>query len=127
MKGISRSLEAVIAILAILAVFLNVYSGRESLPEFDTINWKIRGFEALKNLDDNNILRDVVITNSSSLIKDRLSTLLPSQLNYDVIICEKDCGKPDIQTEKLTSVIYLISGDLNNYLPRQVILYLWFI
>jgi len=125
MKGLLQSLEAIIAILLILTVFITVYSGRDPIPEFDTINWKSRGFEALKTLDNNNLLRDVVITNSSSVIKSRLSGLLPPQLNYDVVVCERNCGKPDIQSDKLTSVIYLVSGDLNNYLPRQVILYLW--
>lgn len=125
MKGLLQSLEAIIAILMILTVFITVYSGRDTIPEFDTINWKTRGFEALKTLDNHNRLRDVVITNSTSVLKDRLSEILPSQLNYEVVICERDCGKPDIQSDKLTSVIYLVSGDLNNYLPRQIILYLW--
>lgn len=120
-----RSLESIIAILAILTVFIIVYSGRDPLTEFDSITWKARGFETLKSLDESNRLRDVVITNSTSLLKDRLSALLPSQLNYDVAICDRNCGKTDIQSDKLTSVIYLIAGDLNNYLPRQIILYLW--
>ncbi len=125
MKGMLQSLEAVIAILAILTVFITFYSGRDAIPEFDTVNWKARGFDALKALDDSNRLRDVIITDDTSALKDRLSSLLPSQLNYDVVICEKNCGKPDIQSDKLTSVVYLVSGDLNNYLPRQIILYLW--
>ena len=125
MKGLLQSLEAIIAILAIVTVFVTVYSGKSPIPEFDTINWKVRGFDALKALDNNNMLRDVVVTNSTSALKDRLSGLLPSQLNYDVVICERNCGQPDIQSDKLTSVTYVIAGDLNNYLPRQIILYMW--
>lgn len=125
MKGILQSLEAVIAILAILTVFITFYSGRETIPEFETINWKVRGFDALKSLDNNNQLRDVVITNSSSILKDRLSNILPAQLNYDVVICDRGCAKPDIQSDRLTSVIYLVSGDLNIFMPRQIVLYMW--
>ncbi len=125
MKGILQSLEAVIAILAVLTVFITFYSGKDVIPEFDTVNWKARGLDALKALDDSNRLRDVIVTNDTSALKDRLSSLLPSQLNYDVVICERNCGKPDVQSDKLTSVVYLVSGDLNNYLPRQIILYLW--
>lgn len=125
MKGLLQSLEAIIAILAIVTVFVTVYSGKSPIPEFDTINWKVRGFDALKALDNSNMLRDIVTTNSTSALKDRLSGLLPSQLNYDVVICERNCGQPDIQSDKLTSVTYVIAGDLNNYLPRQIILYMW--
>ena len=124
-KGLLQSLEAIIAILAIMTFFITFYSGMSAIPEFDTINWKVRGFNALKALDESNMLRDVVAVNSTSLLKDRLSSILSAQLNYDVVICTTSCGKPDIQSDKLTSVVYLVSGDLNNYLPRQVILYLW--
>ena len=125
MKGMLQSLEAIMAILAILTVFSVVYSGKDPIPEFDTINWKMRGFEALRTLDGTNRLRDAVITNSSSAVKDRLSSLMPSQLNYEIVICDRNCGKPDIQSDKLTSVAYMVAGDLNNYLPRQIILYMW--
>ena len=125
MKRLLQSLEAIIAILVILPVFITFYSGRDSVPEFDTINWKLRGFEALKSLDSNNMLRDAVVTNSTSAIKDRLSSLLPSQLNYEIVICDRNCGKPAVQSDKLTSVTYILSGDLNIYMRRQIILYLW--
>lgn len=127
MKGLLGSLEAIIAILIILTIFITFYSGREAIPEFDTINWKVRGYDALRTLDYNGMLRDAVTTNSSTIIESRLKTLLPSQLNYQVVVCERNCGDPGIETDKLTSAVYLVSGDLNNYLPRQVILYMWFI
>ena len=125
MKGLLQSLEAIIAILAVMTFFITFYSGMSAIPEFDTINWKVRGFNALKALDESNMLRDAVTANSTSLLKNRLSGILAAELNYDVVICITDCGKPDIQSDKLTSIIYLVSGDLNNYLPRQVVLYLW--
>lgn len=125
MKGILQSLEAIIAILIIVVVFVSVYTNRTPIPEFDTINWNVRGFDALRALDGNNMLRDVVMTNSTSTLKDRLLPLIPSQLNYDVVICDRNCGQPDIKSDKLTSVTYVVSGDLNNFLPRQIILYMW--
>lgn len=125
MKGILQSLEAIIGILMIMTTFIIVYTGREQIPEFDTINWKLRGFGALEALDNNNKLRDVVLSNSTQTLKSRLSDLLPSGLNYDVVICVSDCGKPSIPSERIASVIYLISGDVDDFRYRQVILYMW--
>lgn len=126
MKGILQSLEAMIGILTILTVFIVVFAPQAQLPEFDTINWKLRGFSALKTLDDANELRSGVLANDTTAINNKLLSLLPVYLNYNVTICELNCTKPSsIDSEKLVSINYLIAGDVGNVTFRQIVLYLW--
>ena len=118
-------LEAVISILLIVTVFLIYYSPKERLPEFETITWRIKGFSALKALDDNGELRSYAIANNATPIESKLASLLPVNLNYDVVLCEQTCSKPSISSDKITTVIYLLAGDFGNITAKQVILYMW--
>lgn len=125
MKGIMKSLEAVIAILMVLVIFVYFFRGTEPLPEFETINWQLKGFSSLKTLDKNNQLRQYALTNDTQTIESQLSSLLPTEVSYKIIICNVTCGSPGIISEKLTSVSYFVAGDLANFQPRQIILYMW--
>jgi hypothetical protein len=120
-----RTLEVVIGIGMITTIFLIFYSGAQDLPEFDIVNWKIKGFTALNTLNENNELRNYVLANNTLGLKNRLSHLLPKNLNLEVVICELDCEKPEIGSEKIASVSYLVAGKVNQFGPKQVILFLW--
>jgi len=118
-------LEAIISIILILTIFLIYYSPNEKLPEFESINWKIRGFGALKALDDNNELRSYALANDVASIQNKLSSLLPVNLNYQVVLCGQTCSKPTISSERITTVIYLLAGDFGNITAKQIVLYMW--
>ncbi|MDI6798499.1 MAG: hypothetical protein QMD12_00670 [Candidatus Aenigmarchaeota archaeon] len=124
-KGVLQTLEAVIAILMTLTFFVIFFAPREGLPEFETISWKLRGFNALKILDKNNELRQYAMANNTQAIKERLQYLLPSNLNYEVVICEQSCPNPNIEAEKLASVNYIIAGNLTSIRPILIVLYVW--
>lgn len=125
MKGLMKSLEAVIAILMVVAVFIYFFRGGEQLPEFETINWQLKGFNSLKILDNQNQLRQYVLDDDVQTIENKLLPLLPSGVSYKVVICEATCENPGITSEKLTSVNYFITGDLANFQPKQIVLYMW--
>jgi hypothetical protein len=125
MKGLMKSLEAVIAILMMLTFFIYFFRGAEQLPEFETINWQLKGFNSLKTLDKNNQLRQYAIANDTQTIESQLASLLPAETSYKIIICNATCGNPGITSEKLTSVSYFIAGDLANFQPREIVLYMW--
>jgi len=102
-KGILQSLEAVIAILMVLTFFVILFITKGPLPEFETVSWKLKGFNSLKVLDDNNKLRRYALTNNTLRIKEELqSFLLP--LNYEITICSDTCTYPNITAEKIVSV-----------------------
>jgi len=123
-KGISQSLEAIIAILMVLTIFI-VFYRQQTLPEFETVSWKLKGFNSLKVLDENNELREYVLVNNTLVIKEKLQSLLPSYLNYEVVICDESCPVLNIESEKLVTVSYIISGDTNTFDPKQIFLYMW--
>ena len=120
-----RSLEAVIGILLILSVFLVIYNRDVQLPELDTVNYKLRGFAALKTLDETGELRQAVALNDTQAVTNKLSDILPQQLNTLIVFCETDCALPAVSSEKIISLVYLVAGEVNSLKPKQVILYLW--
>ena len=118
-----KTLEAVIAALMVL-IFFAVFFSPQSLPEFETSIWKIKGFNALKALDESNELRKYVLENNTQEIEKKLQLLLPPTVNYEVVVCEQNCYV-SVESEKLVSVNYFIAGDVNEIEPKQIVLYMW--
>lgn len=125
MKGLLQTFEAIIAVFAIFSFFLIFYAPKEPLPEFDTINWELKGINALKALDDNNELRSFAIGNDTTTIKTKLSPLLPPEVSYEIVICELNCTALNIDASKVASVNYLIAGNVGDLKFKQIILYMW--
>lgn len=125
MKGLLKSLEAVIAILMILTVYVTFFAPKEPLPEFETINWRVRAFNALTILDENNELRLYALANDTTTIENKLQNLLPVERSYHVVVCNETCLTPNITADKITSVTYFIAGRIGNIQPKQVVLYVW--
>jgi len=126
-KAMLRTLEAVIGILIIATVFVNLFQKTGPLPDFETVNWKLIGFNALRTLDSNLGLRQEVLTGNTSAIEGRLSQFMPATANYTVKICDVSCASPGISTSGIgiVSVSYLVAGYRDSFAPRQVVLYLW--
>ena len=120
-----KTFEALIAILLITTFFVVYYSTRDTLPEFDTVNRQIRGFDALKSLDESNKLRGYVTSNDVTGLTAALESLMPANLFYRVIICNPDCTAPTLPSQKATSVAYFVGGDVNSISPKLVVVYIW--
>ena len=120
-----RTLEAVIAILMISTIFIIFYQTIGILPDFETINWKIAGYNGLKTLDMTLGLRQEVLTGNTTAIEAKLSGIMPPAANYTVRICGVSCSSPSISSSKIVSVSYIVAGYRDAYAPRQVVLYLW--
>ena len=125
MKGIMKTLEAVIAILMVLVVYVIIFSATVLPPDFTTINDQLTAFTSLKVLDQSNQLRKYVLENDTTTIANELSSLMPSGLSYQVAICTTVCAAPAINSTNIFSVGYIVSGDLGSFAPRQVIVYMW--
>ena len=124
-KGILKILEAIIAILIIFTVFITYYGAKDSMPEFQTINWQLKAYNALDSLDNTNDLRSYALANNSLAIENKLQPLMPPDANYQVMICDVECGKPNVATEKMITINYMIAGDVNIFQPRQIVIYMW--
>ena len=125
MKGLLKSLEAIVSILTVFVIFVVFFGSNEVLPEFETINWQMKGFNALRSLDQSNDLRQYVLANSTGVIENKLLQFVPPEVNIKVVVCQAFCEKPDVESEKIISINYLIAGDVNDYRPRQIVLYMW--
>jgi hypothetical protein len=125
MKGILKTFESIIAILMMATFFLTVFVTEEKTVDVDIINWKIMGFNALKALHDENKLATPALSNDTSTIESRLSTILPSTLNYQVLICSATCPTPSISSNKITSVSFFVTGNASIINPKEVVLYIW--
>jgi len=117
-----RSYEAILAITIVSIAFVIFFKEYEIYPEIDEIKLR-KIFYALKSLDENSELRRYVMENDSETIEKKLERILPG-FEIEVKICEKSCEKPNI-TQEFISVTYLIAGDVNNFNPKQIIVYAW--
>jgi len=124
MKGILKSFEALIAILFILTAYFTLFTG-EKVPDLETVIWKIRGFEALRALDDLNKLANYALANETEKIEGELVENLLLGLNYKVLVCNQTCPSLGISSEKIASVSYFIAGNATHVEPREVLLYIW--
>ncbi len=120
-----RSLEAIIAIIILTTFVIIFYSSRNIFPEFEIISLKMRAFNALRVLDEKNLLRPYVLANNSNGLKNILANNFLQDVNFEVAFCEIECPKPSVESYKLTSVSYLISGDIGIFVPKQIVLFLW--
>lgn len=120
-----KTLEAIIGVLMILVILVNLYQPIGAVPEFQTATNKLRGFHALKALDDSNDLRADALSNDTSSIESKLSALLPTGINYKIVVCAVECEKPEIASESISSVDYVLAGNETVFSPRKVVLYIW--
>ena len=125
MKAQMKVLEAVISILMVLVVYVLLFSTTVLPPDLETINLQLKAFNSLQTLDQNNELRSLALQNNATAISNKLSSLLPSQINYNVSICSTTCTASVINSTKIFSVNYIISGDYGNFNPKQIIVYMW--
>lgn len=125
MKGILKVLEVIIAVIAVLIVYLIVFSAPVVPPDFESINFELEAFNSLKLLDQNNELRVAAMQNDTTTIANKLSNLLPSNINIRVSVCGSSCSAPVINSTRIFTVGYIISGDVGNFNPKQVIVYMW--
>ncbi len=125
MKGVLKSFEAIVAILAIVTTFFLLFGKVESFPELEIAIWKMRGHAALEALDRKEELATFALANDTEAIKARLSPLLPIGINYEVVICENSCPIFKASSEKITSVSYFVAGNGSILKAREIVLYLW--
>jgi len=117
-----RSYEAIVAIAIVSTAFILLFKEYESFPQAEEVRL-VKIFKSIKSLDANNELRGYVLENNSEIIEKKLSKLLP-EFNLMVKICEDECEKPNL-TQEFISVTYLIAGDVDNFNPKQIVVYAW--
>ncbi len=126
MKGQTKILETILAILIMSGAYILLFAGQQSSIQTDTLNWKLLTLNALSSLDQKNELRSYVLANDTASIQNELSSTIPEPLTFSVVICGLNCPQPTLPPVDVASVDYLISGDFNNITNKQVFVYVWF-
>jgi len=129
MKGQLFTLEAAIAILMILIIIVFLFSNPPESTEFSKINYKLKIYNGLKILDETGKLSTYVSNNDANAIQNGLRPYISNIQNYKVVIFNQTTNitqKLSLSNEsEVISVSYFLVGDLDNYQPRDVRVYLW--
>lgn len=125
MKGILKTFEVLLGLSFVLVAFLAIFAPQNVIPDLETVSWKATGMESLRSLDASNDLRFDALNNDTASIESKLSKSLPANVNVTVQVCDAGCNAPSIESEKVTSVSYLISGDAGNPSNKEIVAYMW--
>ena len=126
MKGISYTLEAVIAVsflLLSLVFFFKPFNVQDS----SEYNYKKITYDSLKALSEGGKLRQYTLNNDATSIKNDLTTYI-SFLDYDVVIYNKTSNLtaiPTISDDYVISVSYFLAGEAGNYSAKEVRVFVW--
>lgn len=120
-KGFEKTLEAAIAIVLILVSIVFLFTGKEiTEPQMS-----VTGYECLKNLDNQGLLRYYAVNDLGDSLSASLKTCIPSLLNYTTKICSTSACSTILPVNKTVFLsTYLIAGD-NSLNPRLVNLWVW--
>ena len=120
-KGFEKTLEAAIAIVLILVSIIFLFTNKEiTEPQLSAT-----GYECLKNLDNQGMLRYYAANGLEDRLNADLKTCIPPLLNYTTKICATSTCNTVLPINKTVFLsTYLIAGD-NSFNPRLVDLWVW--
>jgi len=125
-KAQMRTIEALISIAIISFIIFLLYFRAPVSQEISQINRKIDAYNALKILDQSRNLRQYALQANATKIEELLLPFLKS--NYKVALYNQTGNVteiPKIDSKSIASVSYIIAGDLSNYKPIEIRVYLW--
>jgi hypothetical protein len=126
MKGTFYTLEAAIAVAIIITSLAFVFQIEPKVIDLSKANYKQEVYDALSIVDEGGDLRDNVLSNNATAIQSSIDSYV--SVNFDVAIFNKTSNltaTPDITSDDIITVSYLISGEVGNYTPREVRVYVW--
>ena len=125
-RGIIRLLEAVIAILILAGVLLLVYTNQVNDPNGPDEYILNLQLGILSEIASQESLRNAALSNNSQELESYAAQRLPQSLNFSIIICQVNvqCSAPDIDANLFVEE-KLISGNLTDYNPILVKLFVW--
>ncbi|MCX6821691.1 MAG: hypothetical protein NTW30_02825 [Candidatus Aenigmarchaeota archaeon] len=129
MKGLLFTLESFIAILMIFFIIILLFQNPPASSEFNRINYKLKAYNGLMALEKTGELRKDAVNNNAISIQNKLNPYLPDFLNYTVVIFNETTNitaKPSLSlTNDSISVSYFLAGDVDDFKPREIRVYLW--
>lgn len=125
-RGYIYTLEVMLAIAAIMATLVLVFSTTPEEPETDIAVIKQTGYDILYYMDQTNDLRDAVWKGSVSAIDANLTAMLPVNVLFDAAICTTSCVSGSIPANRtIVTVDYYVSGYREFFLNKKVRVWMW--
>jgi hypothetical protein len=129
MKGLLFTLESFMAILMLFFIIILLFQNPPTSPEFKRINYKLNVYNGLMTLEKTGELRKDAVNDNATSIQNKLNPYLPGFLNCSVVIYNDTTNitvKPVLTNENETlSVSYFLTGDVDNFKPREVRVHIW--
>jgi hypothetical protein len=125
MKGLYY-LEAIIACVLIAGTLLLFIYRSPPSPQLSKLNYKLDAFNGLKVLDESGELRADALAKNVESIKNKLVPYI--RVNYEVTLFNEThniTSIPSIDSAEVVTVSYFIAGDIGNYFPLEIRVYLW--
>jgi len=126
MKGVNFMIEIAISVV-ILSLGLFLISKNHEKPNLMS-EQKFKVFQSLVSLDKSKNLRRLAVENDAIGINNSLSQILNKNLKYSIVIYNESSNTtaiPDIESNNIAVVDYVISGDFGNFNPRKIKVFLW--
>jgi len=125
-KAQVQTIEALVSIAIISFIIFLLYFITPTSQEISQINRKIEAYNALKILDKTRNLRQYALQANATKVEELLLPFLKS--SFKVVIYNQTSNiteVPKVESENIASVSYLIAGELANYKPLEIRVYLW--
>ena len=125
-KAQVQTIEALISVAIISFIIFLLYFITPTSQEISQINRKIEAYNALKILDKTRNLRQYALQANATKVEELLLPFLKS--SFKVVIYNQTSNiteVPKVESENIASVSYLIAGELANYRPLEIRVYLW--
>ena len=125
-KGQINTIEALISIAIIGVIIFLLYFRAPVSIEVTQLNQKLDAYNALKILDQTQNLRYYALQKNATKIEELLLPFLKS--NYKVALFNRTSNIteiPEIDAKNIAVLSYFIAGDVANYQPIEIRVYLW--
>lgn len=124
-KGISYSLEALIAISIVVTSLIFVFSGLAAPQRAGLAFAEENAFSCLRSLDAEGKLRPDASASNTNNINNNVRGCVRGSFNHTTQVCKGTCTSVTIDRDKDTvSAKYYLAG-YNSTDPAVVIVYLW--
>ena len=129
MKGLLFTLESFIAILMVFFIIIFLFQNPSESSESNRINYKLKAYNGVMAIEKTGELRKYVVDNNATAINESLNPYIPNSISRAVVIFNDTVNlttEPSLSNlNESISVSYFLSGDFDNYKPREVRVYMW--
>lgn len=125
-KGQLQTIEAIISISIIGVILILLFSRAPDSQDLTYLNRKIEVYNTLRIIDLTQDLRKHAIDGNSEKIEEMLHHYIKFDFKVAIFNSTTNTTKvPEVDSENLAVVSYLIHGDSFRYNPLEIRVYIW--